>query len=410
MDKKIRVAFVKFGGLSAGGTEKFLQTIAVHLDRERFEVDYYYCDAAPYIGSSYVHATTDPYRKDYMERHGVRLIPFHVGARDVRVLTRPWRDSDFWEKFDETNYDLIQTGRAGYPEYPFNRIRKTPIVDSIHIMAGVDNQFNISRVMHITKWSADRWIRMGGDKNRVVLVSHPMEMPEGPFDDLRAELGIDDKIVFGFHQRNSDDIFSPIPLAAYATIESDRTVFVLLGGGNRYREQARVLGVRNVHFLDHSGDSKRIHAFLNTLDVYAHGRKDGEINSTAMAEAMYFGLPIVSHTSDIHNGHIECISNAGTVVHTQEEYAQELEKLMHDTEYRRARAQNSRSRFLENYELKGQIRHIESIYEDVVRNPFPNPSSRFLSSFRLYYIFIHSWKRAWGKIMRTLEHYDTKHP
>lgn len=410
MARKIRVAFVKFGGLSAGGTEKFLQTIAAHLDRERFEVDYYYCDAAPYVGSSYVHATTDPHREEYMKRHGVNLIRFSVGSRDARVLSRPWKDTDFWEVFDETRYDIIQTGRPGYPEYPFTRIRTTPIVDSIHIMAGVDNQFNIARVMHITDWSARRWVRMGGDRHRVVRVSHPMEMPPGPFSSLRAELGIEGRFVFGFHQRNSDEIFSPLPLASYAAIESDKTAFVLLGGGARYREQARSLGLRTVHFLDHSGDASRIHAFLNALDVYAHGRKDGEINSTAMAEAMYFGLPIVSHTSKIHNGHIECIGDAGIVVSTEEEYAAELRRLMEDEPYREERSRNSRQRFAESYELTQQIAHIESIYEDVVRDPFPRPFSRLVSSLRMRYIFVHSWTRIRGKIIRMLESHDTKHP
>ena len=45
-------------------------------------------------------------------------------------------------------------------------------------MGGIDNQYNISRVMHITKWSRDRWIFKGGDKNRAVLVSHPMIIDE----------------------------------------------------------------------------------------------------------------------------------------------------------------------------------------------------------------------------------------
>ena len=47
--EKIKIAFIKFGGMANGGTEKYLQTIAGHLPKDRFEVDFYYCDAAPYI-------------------------------------------------------------------------------------------------------------------------------------------------------------------------------------------------------------------------------------------------------------------------------------------------------------------------------------------------------------------------
>ena len=48
--EKIKVAFIKFGGMANGGTEKYLQTIAAHLPKDEFDVDFFYCDAAPYIG------------------------------------------------------------------------------------------------------------------------------------------------------------------------------------------------------------------------------------------------------------------------------------------------------------------------------------------------------------------------
>ena len=45
----IKIAFIKFGGMANGGTEKYLQTIAAHLPKDEFDVDFFYCDAAPYI-------------------------------------------------------------------------------------------------------------------------------------------------------------------------------------------------------------------------------------------------------------------------------------------------------------------------------------------------------------------------
>ena len=51
----IKVAFIKFGGMANGGTEKYLQTIAAYLPKDEFEVDFFYCDAAPYIGLSLIH-------------------------------------------------------------------------------------------------------------------------------------------------------------------------------------------------------------------------------------------------------------------------------------------------------------------------------------------------------------------
>jgi glycosyltransferase involved in cell wall biosynthesis len=372
---KIKIAFIKFGGLSAGGTEKFLQTIAANLDKHKFDVDYFYCDSAPYENSNYKHADTDLFRKEYMISHGVNLIKFTVGSKDISTYTHDWKDTNFWELFNEDNYDLIQTGRAGHPEYPFTLIKTKPIVDSIHTLGGFDNQYNISRVMHITKWSAEKWVKMGGDKKRVVHVSHPLQISTKKID-LRDELKISKSdFVYGFHQRVSDDIFSPLPLQAYKEIEDDDTCFMLMGGSILYSEQAKNLKIKKFFQLPHSGHSEKIFSFLQTLNVYAHGRKDGELNSTAMAEAMFFNLPIVSHTAEA-NGHIECIGDGGNVVHNETEYSKELMKLKENKDYYSYRSQKSRERFEKNYELSTQINHITSIYEDILKDPFPHSKKR----------------------------------
>ena len=47
---KKRIAFIKFGGMAFGGTEKVLQTIAAELPKNIYEVDFFYCDAAPLLG------------------------------------------------------------------------------------------------------------------------------------------------------------------------------------------------------------------------------------------------------------------------------------------------------------------------------------------------------------------------
>ena len=37
----IKVAFIKFGGMANGGTEKVLQTIASELPKDEFDVDFF---------------------------------------------------------------------------------------------------------------------------------------------------------------------------------------------------------------------------------------------------------------------------------------------------------------------------------------------------------------------------------
>jgi glycosyltransferase involved in cell wall biosynthesis len=376
MQSKIKIAFIKFGGLSAGGTEKFLQVLAANLPKERFLVDYFYCDTAPYLNSDFKHLDTDLDRLEFMKSTPVNLIKFHVDHKDISTPYHDWVGTDFWEKFDESNYDLIQTGRGGYPEYPFIKIKKAPIIDSLHLSSHIDNQYNISRVLHISRWSADQWIKKGGDSKRVKVISTFIEIPKKDYQDLRTKLNIENKFVFGFHQRKDDWIYSPIPLAAYKKIENEDTVFVLLNGSDLYKKQAEDLDIKNIIFLPYAETQDDIYSFIKTLDVFSHGRKDGEVNSAAMAEAMYFGLPIVSHTSIMANGHIEAISDAGKVVETIEEYALELAALRDNKDYYNLRSTNAVKRFDEHYELQNQIKKIIAIYEEALRDPFPNSLRR----------------------------------
>ena len=380
MNKKIRIAFIKYGGLSSGGTEKMLQIIAANLPKNRFAVDFFYCDSSPYIGSNYIHPSTDNSRVRYMTEHGVNCIEFKVGFKDVTTPTHNWLETDFWKKFNEEKYDIIQTGRSGHKEYPFTKIKKTPIIEIIALSSGVDNQYNLSRVLHICKWSADGWVARGGDKRRVEIISLPVEINFSKTSNLRDQLNLSNKFIYGMHQRPSNEIFSDIPLRAYKNIETDDTAFILMGGGEMYKKQAMDLDIKNIHFLPASGDMKDVCDFLSTLNVYAHGRKDGEVNSQAMAEAMYFGLPIVSHLSSINNGHVECIRNAGLVVKNVEEYAEELKKIKMDPDYYLYRSKKSKENFIENYELKKQIQRFIDIYESVLEKPFTNPKMRLLTS------------------------------
>lgn len=382
MQNKIKIAFIKTGGLTSGGTEKFLQTVAINLPKDKFEVDYYYSE--PVITKnpdkeplSFIDAD----KIKLMESRDVNLIKFNLDYVDLGTYTHNWINTDFWTKFSEDRYDIIQTGRAGNPEYPFYKIKKTPIIDSLHLSGMVDNQYNISRVMHICQWNADKWIKSGGDKERVVIISHPMDIKFNG-GDLKEEYSIGSKFVFGFHQRNEDSIFSDIPLRAYKKVESENNIFIILGGSNKYREQARGLGIKNIIFIDHNSDSQFIYRFLNTLNVYAHGRKDGEVNSTAMAEALYFGCPVISNFSEINNGHVECIGSAGSVFSNVDDYAQELQKIQNDRHYYTYLSQEAKKRFTEKYELNGQMDNIINIYKEVLKNPFPKKIRR------IYYHFI----------------------
>jgi len=77
---------------------------------------------------------------------------------------------------------------------------------------------------------------------------------------------------------------------------------------------------------------------------------------------------------------VECIANAGRVVKTVEEYSEELRKLMENKEYYFQKSEAAKKRFLEKYELNGQVKIFANIYRDIVKNPYPHKLKRFFSS------------------------------
>jgi glycosyltransferase involved in cell wall biosynthesis len=367
--EKIKVAFIKFGGLCAGGTERFLHAIAANLPKEEFVVDYYYCDAAPYLGSDWKHPDTDPFRKKYLEDKNVNLIKFHVQFKDVRTPMHDWVGTNLWELFNEDNYDVIMTGRAGHPEYPFYLIKNKPIINILTLIAGVDNQSNVFKTIQISEWAGERWIQQGGDASRLEIIPIFQEFPKAPFENLREKLNISNKFIYGFHQRNTEDLFSEVPLQAYKKIQSDDTAFILLGGSSRYREQAKGLGLINFISLEHTGDEREIHSFLETIDVFTHGRNDGETFGAVFTEAMYHKKPCISHKSAA-NGHIEVIGSGGNVFerHDIESYSNEMLKLKNDIEYYKEKSISGYNHYVKNYSLESQNDRIIKIIKDATKS------------------------------------------
>ena len=361
----IKVAFIKFGGMANGGTEKYLQTIAAHLPKDEFEVDFFYCDAAPYIGSDFKHLDTDESRVEYTKSHGVNLIKFDVEYKDVTKPTHDWVNTNFFDLFNEDNYDVIQTGRSGHPEYPFIHINNTPIIDSIHLAGMGEDKLNIYKTVLISEEQKTKWIAAGGDPNKSVIIPVPVEVPDYGTESYIEEFGWEDKFVFGMHQRDDIHIFSPVPLEAYDDIQSEDTAFLILGGSANHRKQAKDYQLKNVKFLDTTSDISLIHKFLNTLNVYAHGRSDGEQCSSAIIEGLSHSLPMISHTA-VSMGQLEQIGDAGVVVDGYEEYAQAMKNMMNNQKYYVDCKVNAEKRYRQIYDVPSIMKKFIELYKEVV--------------------------------------------
>lgn len=366
MKNKINIAFIKYGGLSAGGSERWLQYIAGNLDKNLFNIDYFYCDASPYLGSDYKHPDTDKNRLDYLRSKNINLIKFNVTYKDIRHPYHIWKKTNFWEKFKVQNYNFVQTVKAGHKEYPYYKI-KLPIIEYVTLDAGIDRSSNIYHSFHLSNWQRNKWIQNKGIKEKSSVVHIPAFKHTN--ENLRKELSIEDNaIILGFHQRNDDNIFSKIPLNVFKDIFCENLYFILLGGSSKYREQAKKLNLKNIIFLQHNSDEKYISKFLNTLDIYTHGRFDGETFGTCIAEAMMHSLPCVSHFSNIANGHIETIKDGGKVVESISEYCDYVNLLISNPTYMQSIGKKASQIAYENYDLKSVINKIENFYIQNIDN------------------------------------------
>lgn len=376
----IRIAVFTYYGLDKGGTEKFLQTVSALLPKNKYVVDYYYIDSIPQKVSQV--------KKQYLLDNQVNLMPYNCEKIEVKKRYVYQVKSNFFDIFKGA--DIILTGSSGFTEQVLENIKNIPIVQTIHYVDGADNQYNVSRVLHISDFSKNMWIKKGGDKLRTGMISHPIIIPRYNKVDIRQKFGLDfNDFVFGLHQRDNDYIFSEIPLKAYAKVENEHTAFIICGGSKKYREQAKSLKLKRVFFIDATDSNDIIYSFLESLDVYAHGRFDGELNSTALAEAMFFGLPIITHPSDVFNGQLEVIKGNGYVAKNWNEYAEKMKVLLYDKKTYQNFSKGSKRMFMEKYNPEIQMNNIISIFDDVLINPYPHKIRRILfASLNKVYVVI----------------------
>lgn len=358
--------------MSAGGTERWLQEMAVELTKRGYPIDFYYCDAAPYAGSDYKHAGTDINRLHYLKTNKVTLYEFKVEKKDISSPTNDWINTNFWDVFDQNRYLFVQSATAGNSEYPFYQIN-LPIVEFVTLSGNINRDKNVAWTIHLSEWQRRHWLRLGGKYSKSSVIPIPV-FPESSRANLRMQLGIGHRqIVFGFHQRDDDHIFSEIPLNAYKEIEDESTHFILLGGSNLYKLQAASLGIKNISFLEHNSSSQIISEFLNTLNVYTHGRSDGETFGSVIAEAMMHGIPVISHKVRVGaNAHKDTIGPGGYFAKNYNEYTEFLSRLLSDSNLRKEIGMRGLKFAEANYSLKISADKLAKIYSLIFSGQLPS--------------------------------------
>ena len=91
----MNIAFCKFAGMGNGGTEKYLQSIALLYKQQGHGVNYFYTNAALLIGSSSVHPDNNAERISLLKNNNITLTKIDVGALSVSPKECKWIDTNF---------------------------------------------------------------------------------------------------------------------------------------------------------------------------------------------------------------------------------------------------------------------------------------------------------------------------
>ena len=326
-----RIAFCKFAGMGNGGIEKYLQTLALIYKNNGHQVDFYYTNWAPIIGTTWIHPDNDENRIELMKNNGINLIPIKVDARNDPNQYE-WINTNFFDIFREENYDYIITGGNGVPEFPYNKLENIKIIHTVH-GDNVFNKSNIYKSILLCQWQANNWISKGGDSSKLEIIPSIVYVPDNYTKTLRSRYNIpDNAFVYGFHQRNDNSISSTISIEAYLKIQDENTYFAILGGADLHRDFVSRNNIKNFIFVEYTSSVNDIHDFIDGIDVYAHCRFDGEVCSASIIEAMSHSKPIISYPG-LNMGHVEQLENCGKMSYSISEYVDEMIMLKDDNYY-----------------------------------------------------------------------------
>lgn len=320
-----RILFYHLSALSFGGTEKFLQIIAKHLDKGKYDVYFMYSDKK------------DTGRKSYVEGSGITFIPFTFERQRVAYPFFLENMSPLLnDVVSENSIDLIVTAGSGYTEYPINTIFDIPII-MINIFGSPSVQKNIVKHVAISEEVRSKILPIV-PKEKVEVMYIPLERPlESSATDgklLRASLGLNNEdFIFGRIGRASDDTFDPIGIEAFKRVvkKFPHAHYLIQSPPPILRKKVKSEGIPHVHFLDPSSSEKDIWAFHHAIDALAHFRFDGESCGLNIIESMLAAKPIITHRSHLWNAHTEYLEPAFSRVAEKDDtsqYAHYMEEMI----------------------------------------------------------------------------------
>ncbi len=316
--KKIKILFYSHT-IDFAGTWRSHERILLNLNKDIFDVYVFY-------NPNQLNNRLD-YLKTQMDNN--KIIPFFASVEKLGPeYGYPYRENNFIELAKEMKFDIVHFARSGYYEWPFvDRFASFQI--ETNIFGGAD----ISPFLDYSVAICETIKNISGNSDAILY--NPIPSPIDDNNDLREELNITDEYyIFGRIGRKAG--FHPIALQALKSLKDlgIKFKYIIIGACEQIISLINNLNLNeDCIIIEPTNDDYYIHKFHNTIDVFLHYRSDGECHSTALGQAMMYGVPIISHYAG-YNGQSETIKDGGYVAHNQNDYLKFLLKLLdNDTFY-----------------------------------------------------------------------------
>lgn len=284
------------------------------------------------------------------------VVPFETsGGKLGPEFGYPFVETNFNEVLNNISPHILHFARSGYFEWPFNQ-RLCPIQVETNIFAGKDESPFLD--YSITICDTIKNYRGSSD----CTIYNPIPHPNNSKENLKQIYNIEeDTLILGRIGRA--DNFTSISLEACKILKEKGLNFkyIIISPCHltkNFVEQNNLID--NVIFINQTNDDDFIHKFHNTLDIFAHYRVDGECHSTAIAQAMSYGLPIISHYAG-WNGQVETIQDGGFVCENAQNYAEKILELYQNKNLYNYVSQKSYERF-KKFSFEETIPKFEKIY------------------------------------------------
>ena len=370
---KKRILFYYVYALAYGGTSSLIQILAKHLNKEEFEVFIMYSGK---VDKDVGQSIAGDSRKKFVSETGINFIPFDY---DYIEKTLPYFIRGHNPRLEDViktlKIDVLVATGAGHAEHPFSAIKSLPII-FLYIFGQSNVQKNITHHLCISEAVANK-LSPVIPKEKVKVIYVPSEGPINQFQEglaIRKRFGIKDSdLVFGRIGRASDWIFDPIGILAFENLvkKYPHCHYLIVAPPPELIKIQKAKQIPNVHFLEELGTKEELWAFYFALDVYAHFRKDGESFGLNIVEAMFKGMPVISHKSTIWNAHLEYLDPSFAFVADVDnvvQYEQFMEFFVKDTNRVHIKTMGEKAKEkAQKFHIKNHIGVFEGFIEEALK-------------------------------------------